>query len=438
MKSVLPTVMSVLFRFYRKVGFKHPPSPELIQHIEKFLVFGAGMLIAQFLSIVSQIVMGRQLGPELYGRVTIILLIASYCATPIAGGWGLVFTKIAAREPDEGKKNQALKSLLLVTLCCGISTIFLLFIGQRPLAALLDIDSRSMQLSLITTIFYAWWIVTKQIAQGSQAWPAYLLIQNIWAGFVLAGVIGLILSSTATVVTVCCVFFIGYFISGLIVLKNILAALHAGTTRKYVHEILSHGKFLLLNGLIGLATLNIDRILIHKYLGAEEVGIYQAHVLSTCGIFSAFMTILITYIFPVFCRYDNMQIILGKINRAQYPGTILCSLLIGGLVIRIYGFSVSPLLFSCLCLFNALQFHVQLKTWYLASRGVNETKTTLRAHLIFLGIHVVMLKTLVQHIGIIAGGVSLLMAAGASLGYLIKKSAYSTSPYEANSKCLNT
>jgi O-antigen/teichoic acid export membrane protein len=402
--------------------FNCEPSPGIVQQAKKFLVFGTGMMAARFLSIAAQVIMGRKFGPEIYGQITMILLVASYFAMPIVNGWGLVFTKIAAKETDTSRRNQALKSLIAVVSVCCILTMSVLFILQRPLATLLDIDNGMMRLSLVMTVCYAWWILSKQIAQGFQYWHTYILIENIWAAIVLAGLLLLAFWGKFNLVTVSWIFFAGYVIAGLVLVKGIWQSIFVRIDINHLKDILSHGWFLLLNGLVGVATFSIDRVLINRSLGAEDVGIYQAHFLSTYGIISAFMTILLTYIFPFFCREKNNNIhaIIGKLNKVQYPITIAFSGIVGGAVLWMYSFPISLALFGSLCLFNAVQFHVQIKTWYLASKGARESRTTLQSQLIFLIANVAVLLISVQYIGIIAGGVSLLTAACFSLAYLIK------------------
>lgn len=215
-------------------------------------------------------------------------------------------------------------------------------------------------------------------------------------------------------------FFSWLFFSGFCFSKGIFWAFLEKIKLEYIKNILYQGYFLLLNGLVGMATFSIDRVLINRSLGAEEVGIYQAHFLSTYGIISAFMTIILTYVFPIFCRNNNVNQLLGKFILFQYPITIFISVTVGGFVLWMYSYPMSLELFSSLCLFNAVQFHVQLKTYYLASKGANESKITFRSQLVFLVCNVLILVSLVQWIGILSGGISLLLAACTSLAYLLR------------------
>ena len=106
MGSSLRLMVTRLVTYSWNKIFHHPPSPEVIQQIKKFFIFGTGMLTAKIMSIAAQIIMGRKFGPEVYGQLTMILLLSSYFAMPIVNGWGLVFTKIAAREKDGTKKSR--------------------------------------------------------------------------------------------------------------------------------------------------------------------------------------------------------------------------------------------------------------------------------------------------------------------------------------------
>lgn len=100
------TLLSRLICFAWDKIFHSLPSTEAIQQVRKFIIFGAGMLIAKMLSVSAQIIMGRHLGPEVYGQLTMIILLSSYFAVPIVNGWGLVFIKIVSKEKEE--KNDRL------------------------------------------------------------------------------------------------------------------------------------------------------------------------------------------------------------------------------------------------------------------------------------------------------------------------------------------
>jgi len=402
--------------------FKRPASEEAVCQMRRFFLFGLGMMAARITSIATQILLGRELGPVLYGKITIIILLSSYFSMPMINGWGLAFIKIASSGTDRAKKLEALKSFMIVALLFTLITSFGLTILRVPLAKWLEIDNRMMDLTIVMTLLYAWWIFSKQVAQGFNDWHTYIAVENSWALIVLLGAIVAIFMFQADLVTISTVFFTGYFLAGFGVSKSALEALFQKINFHYVRSITSHGWILLVNGLVGVATFSIDRILINRSLGAGEVGIYQAHFLATYGVISAIITIILTYVFPIFCQDKNNYIhsMLNQLTKIQYPVTIVLSALTGVTILWLYSYPVSVTLFSCLCLFNALQFHMQLKVWYISSKGANASKGVLLSQLIFLVVNVSILMALVRDLGIVAGGISLVGGSLASLLCLAK------------------
>ncbi|CAK8711524.1 MAG: Membrane protein involved in the export of O-antigen and teichoic acid [Candidatus Electronema aureum] len=397
-----------LIIFCWKSVFHQEPSLGVIRQAERFFLFGTGMMVARFLSVASQVIMGRKFGPEIYGQITIILLISSYFAMPIVNGWGLVFTKIAVKEIDVSKKNQALKSLLLVVSVCCILTTLVLFVLQSPLADLLDIDRRMMRLSLIMTVCYAWWILTKQIAQGFQNWRAYILIENIWASIVLSGLLVLAFWGKFNLFTVSWVFFAGYVVAGLVLVKGLWQSLLVKIDKNYIKDILSHGWFLLLNSIVGTAAFSVDRIMINKALGSQEVGIYQAHFIATYGMTSAIFTVFITYIFPIICRNNtNTVSLLEKIAFLQYPATILFTAATGYFSFSLFSYQFNSILFIFLVMFCAIQNHLQINLWYIASKGIDGGKKTLISQAVFFLSSTVILIVILPYCKTYSGGIAL-------------------------------
>ena len=177
---------------------------------------------------------------------------------------------------------------------------------------------------------------------------------------------------------------------------------------------------MLLNGLLGTATFSIDRLLINKKLGAEAVGLYQAHFFATYGVISTLMTVVLTYAYPFFCKNSEMNTSLSRVNKIQYPFTIAISVGIGGGIMWMYSYPVSIALLSILSVFTAINFHVQLKSMYFISCGPRLSKKVFWSQVVYFFVNIITLLISIEYIGIIAGGVSLLVGASLSLICLVK------------------
>lgn len=416
----MPTIIPSLFdRVWRWVFKKAPPS-ELLIHIDQFAMFGLGVAAAKMMSAATQIVLGRFLGPADYGQVTVVLILSGYFAIPISTGWGLAYTRIVAEETQTPKVFQALKSLLLLTLVLAVGVGFCLTAVSAPLAHLFSLSLSIMHMTVALSLASAFWILSKQIAQAFQRWSVYVIIELIWAGMVLAAVLSAVGLGRHNLQFVCLAFLLGYCVSSFGAVRFVIQAMRHRASAYYLRRIVSHGGFLLLNALIAMATFNVDRLLIHHALGPEQVGIYQAHFMATYGLVSSVLTIIITYAFPLFCRDDSRRLHrqLKRITIIQYPITLLVTLGFGAIALWFYQYPFSIVLYVCLSLFCAVQFHSQIKAWYFAGQGTDATRRVLGAHIVFLCVNVVTLLILVSRVGVLSGGIALLAAGCAMLGYL--------------------
>jgi O-antigen/teichoic acid export membrane protein len=403
-----------------RIVFKEPLPEGIGQHLDRLLYFGAGMLSARILSAVVQILLGRTLGPTHYGELTIVTLLAGYLSLPIAGGWGLAFTRVAATQDDPKKSYQALKALLLICLGFGLAVAAGAYLLRDAIGAWLNLSRPLMNLTLFMSLLYAGWILAKQIAQAFQSWGTYIVVDLGWAATLLVLVIVLTMLGRSEVTTIGAAFLGAYLLSSLAIGPRVRRIMGTGPALEFTRPILQHGGFLLLNSVIGISAYSIDRVLLQRFLGPEEVGLYQAHFISIYGLVISLMTLVLTYAFPLFCRDDRnaMGQNLKRIGWLQYPFTLMLSALVGLAGLYLYDYPISAPLFICFCLFGSIQFHGQIKAWYLSSKGAAATRRVLGSQVLYLAADVLLLMGLVGRLGMLAGGVSLLGASVAALVYL--------------------
>ncbi|WP_054032892.1 lipopolysaccharide biosynthesis protein [Desulfatitalea tepidiphila] len=401
--------------------FREPAPEAVLGHIERFLLFGIGMVAVKLVSAGAQVFVGRVLGPAGYGQLTVVLLLAGYFAVPIVGGWGLAFTRIAAQETEFKARLAALNSLLIVSLVVCVLVCGVLIALRRCLVIWLSLDLRLVHWTIATTLLYAWWVLARQIAQAFQAWRTYLAIEMILSVSLLVVVLALVWGDRAGLFPVLIAFWAAYALAGLGAAGFMARAVRLGAVLTHIQPILRHGGFMLLTGLVTLSTYSLDRIILHMRLGPESVGLYQAHFMATFGIVSALLAIVLTYLFPLFCRDDSggWRRSVGRLSLLQYPVTMVISVIVGRFAMWLYGYPLSGPLFVCLVLFSAVQFHVQVKAWYLSSKGAGASLVALGSQLTFLSLNAMILLFLVSRLGILSGGVALLAAALGSLLYLV-------------------
>lgn len=399
-------------------------TPNARAQLVRILSFGSAMIGAKVLSVITQVFLGRRLGPSAYGELSIVLLLASYLYIPISNGWGLAYVRSVARVTDATEKRILLSSTLLLSVIASVLTVTLLLLTLPDFLALIQLPPELSTLTIVMTLGTAWWFLTKFVAQSRQAWTHYTSIELSWASLILGLILVAHWTDLLTLQSALIVFVIGYFISGLIELRPIAAALRFPPRAAPTAAIAKHGLLLALNAATGAVAFSIDRLLIQTKLGAHDLGIYQAHFVSTYGVISSLTAIAVTYLFPLLCKQEQgaNPSWLTAIIVAGYPVVLVTSIIVGSVILFSYAYPISWKLFFLLCFFTALHFHSQVKSWWLASRGVGSTAHAVIAQVIFLVFNVATLLFTVRTIGILSGGYALIAGSIAALLYMMVSS----------------
>jgi len=319
------------------------------------------------------------------------------------------------------KKLGYLKAVLVVSAGFSAATLVLLTLLSSTLCRWLNIDETLFRPILILTSASALWFLAKLIAQGLQHWNTYILIELAWSILICITAVGLIILKQLNLHHMVTGFTLSYVLAALLPMSVIIRALASRMNYYYMRDIFVHGGLLLINALIGVGAFSIDRLVINHSLGATQVGIYQAHFFATYGIVSTLITVFINYVFPRFCADHDLSLVflVRDICFYAYPIVLLVTLALGITMLLGYGYPLSLPLFATLCVFTPCNFHLQIKSWYLASRGTTATRWVLQSQIIFFLGNLTILALLVERYGINAGGVALLGATVLALAYLL-------------------
>jgi len=397
--------------------FDKPVTPTASRIAEGFAIYSIGIMLAKLLSMVAQVMIGRLQGPEFYGQLTLVLILANYLALPMINSWGLAYVRLASVGHDANFEKQALKMTMFVALLATLLILVLVITCRNWLARELNVSETVIWLSMVTALASAWWLFAKQVFQAVQDWHQYIAVELLWALLLIAGVVAVFLSHWDSLSAVVMIFVAAHLLGATLAFPRIWRSLFTQTHWPYALEIGHHGVLLLLNGLAGTFAFGLDRLLINCSLGSDNVGIYQAHFLATYGLISSVTAMLINYLFPLFAQDKEGEVkpYLSRLLVYAYPSLFVVSMLSGITLLRLYGYPLSWELLFSLSLFNAVQFHGQLYAWRLAGQGTEMTRRVLAAQLAFLSTNIILLVLLLPKMGMVAGGIALL---GASLVFL--------------------
>ena len=419
MKNFEFVFLQVIINNIWHLVFKKPITSKVRHVIVEFTAYILALIVAKLLSMATQIVIGRSAGPEFYGQFTIIIILANYFSLPMINGWGLAYVRLAAMEHNKKIKVQILKMLIAITLLATVLTVISISTICVWLEQKLHVNQAIVWLSIVMAIATTCWTLAKQVFQADQHWYKYTAVELVWAFSIFSGTLVLLIGNYyINLNAIIYIFVVSYFLGSAIALPRIWSSFFAPSQRHYAYKILWHGLSISLNALIGTLAFGIDRLLINYALGLTDVGIYQAHFLSTYGMIATFTAMLINYLFPLFVQsnQDKLSYHIHHMILVSYPCIFVLSMLSGVLFVWLYGYPISIALLALLSLFNCVQFHGQLLAWRLAGQGSTMTWRLLIAQLAFLTVNIVLLVVLVTPTGILAGGISLLMGSLVFLG----------------------
>ncbi len=389
--------------------------------VQQFLFYGIGMLAAKFLSLATQVYIGRTLGPEIYGEITIILVIAGFLYLPISNGWGIAFVRLATTETEEKRKYQIVYATLIITTVATVLYLPLLYVLSPWLKTIFGVSHRETIAIIAACAAIGWWTLGKMIFQGFQDWRGYVTLENLWAIWSLALVVFAIHVLDSQNHQMVWALIAGYFLALPVAGRRIISGIRSPFDRDLLPQVFNRGGILLSTAVVGLLAFSIDRMLIHRILGAADVGVYQAHFLATYGLMSTFIALLVVYVFPLFCQYDTIEIgrVIRRVSGFGYPVVFVATFLFGAGIVWIYRYPLSFWMLMTLSILCSVQFHSQLKAWHLVSRGLASTRINLLSQVIFLVVNVLVLLSLIGNMGILAGAIALLSGSVCSLTFVL-------------------
>lgn len=379
--------------------------------LKSLIFYGGGLVVAKFLTMITQILIGRSQGAEFYGQFTLILILGNYISIPMITGWGLAFVQLVSAKKDKDNLVviSALKMLLIIILLAITLTITTIILFKSWLSYQLNINKTILWQATLIALTTTWWLLAKQIYQAIQQWYHYVIIEIIFSFFLVSCFLTISHLSLALHNTTL-IYSVAFFISGLVALPYIFKTFTTQNNWFYAREIFHHGSILFINTTIGTLVFGIDRILININLGSSDVGVYQAHFLATYGIFSTFIAILMNYFFPLFSKdtqYHYYFHFKSPLTWFIYFIIIAISITLGFLIVWLYKYPISWILLITLSLFNAFNLHGQLYAWMLVGQGKKMTYCLLAAQASLLITNLILLILLLPIFGSTAAGISL-------------------------------
>ncbi len=405
-----------LVAFLRSRLFQNRMGAEGRDFLKKLWYAGLGTAGAVVLSTVFSILGGRILGPVSYGESTLVQSVGMLLYLPMLFGFGTASIKYASESGDLQRQSAIVSTaFLLVFLCTAISVIIYILFARR----ISDVFSVSPEIFLLSVVFaglYALNALTTSALIGIGKMRAYAILQVAMAGISLLAFIVFVGNRVFSFKAIVYPLFIGYAIATgaafIIFLRRHFKLAFSGS---WASLLTRYAAYAALGGLSFALYTNIDKLLINRYMGVADVGIYRAYYAVSVGIASPVITAINTALFPVVSGYKDKKAAFDSINRL-----IPYAVGIGGIAIfflqlallKLYGsqYPVSLVWVTLFIVASLLVSAFSLYSWFFAAVGAVGMKLGSISAMALAAVSIVANTFLVPRMGVTGAVLSMIVS----------------------------
>lgn len=394
-------------RFYQRV-LGEPLNEGGVLFIKNLSISTSSGFIASILFFVANVLAGRWLGPQEYGRYALILTYAQLLLIPMMLGLDTATVKYLAQSTQKPK----LVGSSLVTVLCAIALTAI--IGSAAGFLIGPYLHFTFAAALVTIVFGACLTLktySDAIARGFQWFAAQGLARIIEATVVLVSFILLVQFGQKPSAL--------YYISSLVIGMLFFTIIIGSKIKRYIDrpepslikQLVLYGIWAVVGGLAGYLLLNIHRVLLDRLTSIEAVGIYSAYLAASLTISSQLLSYFINVFFPTAAGLKNRTSLIAKLRRFELlfaPCYFVAMIGIVSLVIILFGRAYPfswPLimLFALVAVFHALY---SIEMWLANAEGLRGVRSTIIAAILFGVANTITGYFLIKQFGIIGAAIT--------------------------------
>jgi len=398
---------------YQRV-FHENMSLDVQTFLKNLLFVGVATIISTLCTAIFNILGGRLLGPQEYGKFILIQSVAMFLYFPMELGLNTAMLKYTSEKHDYQRQSNIIKgTLILATLFSTVSIVFYIMIAT-PLSHLFSISINLFYLAVAFAVLFVFFTLTMSAVRGLNRMRAYSVFQIVYGPIVLISFLVFIFNHQLSFETMVFPILAAYI--SLTICTYFIFIRKLARWKFDISTAKMLWKFSIFSAIGGLSYAfytNVDRIMIGRYLPVGDVGIYAAYYTASINIAGLFWGMFNMVYFPTISGYENKGTIFVRINKLipflislGIPFLIICEYI----VLKLYGASYSLNIFWML-FFSVTSICVivdGLYGWLLQAIGLQGIKITSIAAVVIAVVNTGLNLILIPKFGI-AGAIICLM-----------------------------
>jgi O-antigen/teichoic acid export membrane protein len=334
------TLVDISELIYQRV-FHEKMSANVKAFLKNLLYVGIGTIISTIFSMIFMILGGRILGPEEYGKFTLIQSISFLLYMPMALGFDIAMLKYTSEiEDPKSQSNIVFTSYLLVIFFSAVSiTVF--FILASPLSHLLNISEELFYLAIAFAGLYVYYLLTTSALRGLNRMRSYSIFQIVYAAIILLSFAIILINKDFTFRAMVYPVLIAYGITTMIIMSFIIRKFFRWKwDTLLIRKLCKYAFATSIGGFCYYLFTNADRLIINRYTSFADVGVYNAYYTSSITVTLVLWNIFNMVYFPTISKYENKAGIFKRINKLMPHITYLGILLViicEMILLKLYG-----------------------------------------------------------------------------------------------------
>ena len=405
---------SIINIVYRRI-LKEEPTDEVRQFIKNSSYILLGAAFGSLFIFIFNILAGRTLGPSGYGELALVNSIALFLIVPLAPVT-VAMVKYCSERDEYQRQSQVISTSFTLVLLLGSIFALAYFVFSAKLSTIFSIPQTLFNLSLLLFIFTIFHSFATSSLYGLLEMKAAGLFQVIYGAILLSAFAFFVfaikfISFQAAVFSM----IIGYLIVTGIIFFMKRRYISLKLNREMASKLLRYSSYAVIGAICSVATVQLGKILINKYMGVADVGIYNAYFVASIGVASFFMLPLAEVLFPTASRYKNKEAIFRRFNKV-IPYIVIIGLpsiiLAQYVILALYG-EEYPFDLRLAVLFGIAAIGVSLYLIYvrlMTSVGVKGAKVSSLATVVMALIIIPLTMVLIPLMGIEGAVIPLIIA----------------------------
>lgn len=359
-----------------------------------YVVLGYG--IAAVCIFIFQILIGRALGPQEYGKYALIDSSAAFLSIFMTFGVSTAAIKYNAEEENYIRQKKIISSSYFVTLIISFVFTLFLLLFSNTLSKTFSLSSLTFITAVIFSICYVLYLLAIDSLSGLHQMKKIAIFRALYGFLVLAFFTVFLFKNSISLVIVCLIVSIAYLLIFLLITFNIRHYISFDVDKTWLINLLEYGLYAISGSFLIIFLPNLSKIMVFRFSTLFDVGIYNAYYFSSLSVVMLFNTIFITVFFPTASKYSKKSSIVEKINKTipiLFIFGVPILFIIQFIVLRFFGkqYSIDYWLMLLFAISGIMFFLYSIYVWLFYSKGIIQAR-----RIVFLTVFILILNILLN------------------------------------------